>query len=105
MTNQEAMELLMEHNATMAARLEGTEDAVAEMEKLDLMRFVWIVQKSIEYLSETACSVQTKEHLTSFLSQVPEQLTAIEKLQIVNVRPTTLVEMYTVRRIRHCLPD
>uniref|UniRef100_A0A1E1XR46 DNA-directed RNA polymerase III subunit RPC9 n=1 Tax=Amblyomma sculptum TaxID=1581419 RepID=A0A1E1XR46_AMBSC len=52
--------------------------------------------ETITYLEQTACARQTDEHIEDFLQQIsalPFKLTKIEKLQLINHRPTTAVEI------------
>ncbi|KAK8756241.1 hypothetical protein V5799_001056 [Amblyomma americanum] len=52
--------------------------------------------ETITYLEQTACARQTDEHIEVFLqqlSELPFKLTKIEKLQLINHRPTTAVEI------------
>ena len=55
-----------------------------------------IVYESLRYLEKTCCVNQTPEIVSEFLRKCKEkefQLTKTEKLQLINHRPTTLVEL------------
>lgn len=54
-----------------------------------------IVYETIKYLEDTPCARQTPAHVTNFMEAAkPFSLTKAEKLQLLNSRPTCLVEVY-----------
>lgn len=53
-----------------------------------------IVYETVKYLEKTACRHQTPEVIKEFVRKVePFKLTKAEKLQLLNQRPTTAVEI------------
>lgn len=54
----------------------------------------------MKYLEKTACRNQNAEVIQGFLQAVKEfKLTKAEKLQLINLRPTTPVEMQLVSNL------
>ncbi|XP_076440291.1 DNA-directed RNA polymerase III subunit RPC9-like [Babylonia areolata] len=54
-----------------------------------------ITYETIRYLENTPCGLQTPEHVGSFMQAVKGfGLTKAEKLQLLNSRPTTMVEIH-----------
>jgi hypothetical protein len=53
-----------------------------------------VVYESLKYLEKTACINYSKEIIETFLKQSEKfKLTKVEKLQLLNQRPTTAVEL------------
>lgn len=56
-----------------------------------------IAFETMKYLEKTACRNQNAEVIQGFLQAVKEfKLTKAEKLQLINLRPTTPVEMQLI---------
>lgn len=56
-----------------------------------------ITYETLKYLEGTPCALQAPEHITPFMDTVSEfKLTKAEKLQLMNSRPTTMVEMHLI---------
>ncbi|XP_048375512.1 DNA-directed RNA polymerase III subunit RPC9 isoform X2 [Sphaerodactylus townsendi] len=56
-----------------------------------------IMYETLKYISKTPCKYQTPEIVTDFLSAVKNhKLTKAEKLQLVNHRPATAVEIQLI---------
>lgn len=54
-----------------------------------------ITYETIKYLERTPCALQTPEHVAAFMHAMKDfELTKAEKLQLLNNRPTSMVEMY-----------
>jgi hypothetical protein len=54
-----------------------------------------IVYETMKYLEDTPCARQTPAHVNSFMESVkPFNLTKAEKLQLLNSKPSCLVEAY-----------
>ncbi|CAN8007868.1 unnamed protein product [Ixodes pacificus] len=52
--------------------------------------------ETVTYLEQTACARQSEENVQKFLEEIralPFTLTKVEKLQLINHRPTTFVEI------------
>ncbi|KFM81772.1 DNA-directed RNA polymerase III subunit RPC9, partial [Stegodyphus mimosarum] len=59
-----------------------------------LQRLNTIVYETIKYLEETPCATQTPEAIRNFLTAINAySLTKGEKLQLLNLRPSSLVEI------------
>lgn len=55
----------------------------------------------LEYLKETPAATQTTQSVAKFLKKLEKvELTRAEKLQIVNTRPRSIVDLYVV--IEYC---
>lgn len=64
-----------------------------------------IVCQLTEYLKETPCSTQTPEQIKHFMDALSKyELTKAEKLQILNLRPKSTVEIYLVRLNYYIIP-
>lgn len=56
-----------------------------------------ILYSTLKYLEKTPCNDQTRENIAQFMSAVePFKLTHAEKLQLLNQRPTTAVEIQLI---------
>ncbi|MCL4129494.1 UNVERIFIED_CONTAM: hypothetical protein GTU68_052823 [Idotea baltica] len=58
-----------------------------------------IAYDTVKYLEGTPCNSQNPEMIQSFLTSLPKRgfkLTKAEKLQLINLRPTTPVEMQLI---------
>ena len=54
-----------------------------------------ITYETVKYLERTPCALQASEHVVSFMEAMKDfDLTKAEKLQLLNNRPTSLVEMH-----------
>ncbi|KAL8571889.1 hypothetical protein ACOMHN_011481 [Nucella lapillus] len=54
-----------------------------------------ITYETLKYLENTPCALQTPEHIAPFMQAVAKfKLTKAEKLQLMNSRPSTMVEMH-----------
>lgn len=54
-----------------------------------------ITYETIKYLERTPCALQNPERVTAFMLAMKDfELTKAEKLQLLNNRPTSMVEMY-----------
>lgn len=84
LSNHEVLQLLNEHKKTQDSK------------KKEPKNFATIRYETVKYLEDTPCKYQTDDAVREFLLQLKEKdfrLTKAEKLQIVNHRPTTLVEL------------
>lgn len=56
-----------------------------------------ILYSTLKYLEKTPCNDQTRENIAEFTTAVePFKLTQAEKLQLINQRPTTAVEIQLI---------
>ena len=60
-----------------------------------------IVYESLKYLDKSPCESQTSHMVSEFLSKLEEnknefKLTKVEKLQLLNLRPTNAVELQSI---------
>lgn len=56
-----------------------------------------ITFEATEYLARTPCANQSPQVIEEFLKAVSSyKLTTLEKLQLINIRPTSLVELHLV---------
>ena len=56
-----------------------------------------VVYETIQYLNQTQAAQQTPEFIANFLSKLDKfGLTKAEKLQLINLRPTTPVEIQLI---------
>ncbi|GBN12495.1 DNA-directed RNA polymerase III subunit RPC9 [Araneus ventricosus] len=70
-----------------------TEGQLSDKEKA-LQRLNTVVYETVKYLEEMPCATQTPESVRNFLTAIqPYSLTKAEKLQLLNMRPTSLVEI------------
>lgn len=82
--------------------LEESQEAQKQVQKLDpsveYPEHLRTIQFELtEYLKETPCSTQTSEQLANFLEFMSRyELTKAEKLQILNLRPRSTVEIYLI---------
>lgn len=82
--------------------LEESQEAQKQVQKLDpsveYPEHLRTIQFELtEYLKETPCSTQTSEQLANFLESMSRyELTKAEKLQILNLRPRSTVEIYLI---------
>ena len=66
---------------------------------------VWVAKEVKSYLTETTASNQTREHIEKLLLEINKidtnnQLTRLEKLQIINLRPTSEPQLISI--IQQC---
>ncbi|KAI7866745.1 RNA polymerase Rpb4-domain-containing protein [Spinellus fusiger] len=89
MSNYEVLELLNERQAFQKEALEKNPLQVYP-EHLCTIQF-----EMSDYLKSTPCSTQTPQQVKAFLTAMKDYiLTKAEKLQILNLRPKSVVELY-----------
>ncbi|KAG8196763.1 hypothetical protein JTE90_014496 [Oedothorax gibbosus] len=97
LSNTEVLSLLEELKTELKGskytqHLKVKEDP-SEKEK-GLQRLNTIVYETFKYLEEMPCATQTPKSVETFLNAIaPYGLTKGEKLQLLNMRPTSLVEI------------
>lgn len=85
LSNQEVLELLEE----IQPRRKGSAVVTGQQQNL-----ATICYETIKYLEKTACKHQNKKVVQEFVRKLePFKLTKAEKLQLLNHRPTTAVEI------------
>ncbi|GFT17294.1 DNA-directed RNA polymerase III subunit RPC9 [Nephila pilipes] len=76
-----------------SVQMNEMKEQLSEKEK-SLQRFNTIVYETVKYIEEMPCATQTPESVKNFLKAIaPYSLTKAEKLQLLNMRPTSLVEI------------
>uniref|UniRef100_G3MKV8 DNA-directed RNA polymerase III subunit RPC9 n=2 Tax=Amblyomma TaxID=6942 RepID=G3MKV8_AMBMU len=91
LSNYEVLKLLKELQSDKKSSGGGGSKAARTVPNLATVSY-----ETITYLEQTACARQTDERIEDFLQQIsalPFKLTKIEKLQLINHRPTTAVEI------------
>ncbi|GAA5794978.1 RNA polymerase Rpb4-domain-containing protein [Helicostylum pulchrum] len=90
-SNYEVLKLL-EESQEAQKRVQNADSLVEYPEHLRTVQF-----ELTEYLKETPCSTQTPEQVSDFLQALSKyDLTKAEKLQILNWRPKSTVEIYLI---------
>ncbi|KAG2237874.1 RNA polymerase Rpb4-domain-containing protein [Thamnidium elegans] len=90
-SNYEVLKLL-EESQEAQKRVQNADPLVEYPEHLRTVQF-----ELTEYLKETPCSTQTPEQVSDFLQALSKyDLTKAEKLQILNWRPKSTVEIYLI---------
>ncbi|XP_075557875.1 RNA polymerase III subunit I [Dermacentor variabilis] len=92
LSNFEVLKLLKDLQSDKKASVSGAGKAAART----VPNLATVSYETITYLEETACVRQTDQHIEDFLRQItalPFKLTKIEKLQLINHRPTSPVEI------------
>ncbi|KAI8639424.1 HRDC-like protein [Parasitella parasitica] len=88
-TNYEVLRLL-EESQEAQKQAQKADSATEYPEHLLTVQF-----ELTEYLKETSCSTQTPEQISYFMDAISKfDLTKAEKLQILNLRPKSTVEIY-----------
>ncbi|KAG2195603.1 hypothetical protein INT46_002327 [Mucor plumbeus] len=88
-TNYEVLRLL-EESQEAQKQVQKADQSVEYPEHLRTVQF-----ELTEYLKETPCSTQTPEQIKHFMDAISQyELTKAEKLQILNLRPKSTVEIY-----------
>ncbi|KAI8986968.1 HRDC-like protein [Pilobolus umbonatus] len=88
-TNYEVLALLEEAQKSQK-ELELADDSLKYPENLRTVQF-----ELTEYLRNSPCGTQTIEQVRSFMASISQfELTQGEKLQILNLRPKSVVEIY-----------
>ncbi|GAN07635.1 DNA-directed RNA polymerase III subunit RPC9 [Mucor ambiguus] len=88
-TNYEVLRLL-EESQEAQKQVQKHDSSVEYPEHLRTVQF-----ELTEYLKETPCSTQTPEQISNFMEAISKfELTKAEKLQILNLRPKSTVEIY-----------
>ncbi|CAO3653078.1 unnamed protein product [Mucor hiemalis] len=90
-SNYEVLQLL-EESQEAQKQVQKVDPSVEYPEHLRTIQF-----ELTEYLKETPCSTQSPEQLANFLELMSRyELTRAEKLQILNLRPKSTVEIYLI---------
>ncbi|CAO0798175.1 unnamed protein product [Mucor circinelloides] len=88
-TNYEVLRLL-EESQEAQKQVQKRDPSVEYPEHLRTVQF-----ELTEYLKETPCSTQAPEQISNFMKAMSKfELTKAEKLQILNLRPKSTVEIY-----------
>jgi len=91
--NYEVYQLLQEIKKKPAAKGKGKDKERKRGQK----HLATITYEAIKFLEETPCKHQTEEVVRSFLQAMLKfKLTKSEKLQLLNIRPTTAVEIQLI---------
>uniref|UniRef100_A0A669F7H3 DNA-directed RNA polymerase III subunit RPC9 n=1 Tax=Oreochromis niloticus TaxID=8128 RepID=A0A669F7H3_ORENI len=81
-------------NAAMLSYYEQRKDSGKHKHSAGQQNLNTIMYETLKYLSKTPCSRQSPEIVKEFLTtMVPHKLTKAEKLQLLNHRPLTAVEI------------
>ncbi|CAL8365383.1 unnamed protein product [Lota lota] len=73
---------------------EQRKDSVKNKHSAGQQNLNTIMYETLKYLSKTPCSLQSPETVREFLTtMMPHKLTKAEKLQLLNHRPLTAVEI------------
>ncbi|KAI9366355.1 RNA polymerase Rpb4-domain-containing protein [Pilaira anomala] len=90
-SNYEVLKLL-EESQEAQKQVQAVDPSVEYPEHLRTVQF-----ELTEYLKGTPCSTQTPEQIANFLQALSKyELTKAEKLQILNWRPRSTVEIYLI---------
>lgn len=88
LSNYEVYTLLLEAQSSLA-KIKGPNRRLENL--------ATIAYETNKYLSETPCKLQSPEVIGDFLMALgPFKLTRAEKLQLLNLRPTTAVEIHLI---------
>ena len=98
MTNNEVLAILNKQGAWLDERQKKYNN---EMSTKQLFPAMWIGKETASYLKETSASRQSREDIGALLQElgkidVENQLTRMEKLQIINLRPTSEPFLYSI---------
>merc|ERR1719319_545846 len=107
MTNNEVLAILNKQSAWLKERQKKyskniEEDEERNQEERDrLFPTLWIGKETTAYLKETSASSQSREDIKAVLQELSKidtdnQLTRMEKLQIINLRPTSEPFLYSI---------
>ncbi|XP_062522761.1 DNA-directed RNA polymerase III subunit RPC9-like [Corticium candelabrum] len=93
---------VVNHNAGMLSNYEVytlLQEAQAKIKGPNrrLENLATIAYETNKYLTDTSCTLQTPQIIKDFLTALhPFKLTRAEKLQLLNLRPTTAVEIHSI---------
>jgi hypothetical protein len=107
LSNFEVFELLKETKEDLAQKLSAKKaNNLSNSKKLDQQNInidkhlPTVVYESLRFLEKTACVNQTPEIISNFLKKLEQRqdfkLTKFEKLQLINLRPASAVELQVV---------
>ncbi|KAI9248584.1 HRDC-like protein [Phascolomyces articulosus] len=89
LSNYEVLQLLEEQQENQKKAQDAT-DGISVPENLRTVQF-----ELTEYLKTTACSTQDQQQVKEFVEAMKSyELTLAEKLQLLNLRPRSAVEIY-----------
>lgn len=99
LTNLEVLETVNQQLDLLGVEFDGTEKTKTALGENNLLEYVWLLQRTKEYLRSSSTHLQDSESIAAFLADLkafPIQFTKEEIFQLVNIVPTTQVTVYTV---------
>ena len=99
LTNCEVNQLLKKTREDLKAKIAKKKNIQIDQLNLNIDKHLsTVVYESLEYLKETPCAHQTPEVINNFLRKCEEKkkvfnLTKVEKIQLINLRPSNPVEL------------
>ncbi len=92
----EALEAIEAHLQRMESRFEGADNPTKEITAARLLEYCWVLQQAQAHIAHTPAGAVQPQDALKFVQETQDRLTVPEIMQIVNLVPTTIVELHTV---------